>query len=600
MKRMTVKEILNCPEFAQYISPNNIHFFVTKKSDVEEIANVSNISMADISMDDSIFEQMQQGKSSDAVMTSIITHGINDSLKKYASKLSSDKLALLLGYQSLQMWTALNSCFLGKGISGHEELFFENGDYVVVDGKNIEGQINGKPLNTETQIMAMQDKLARGIIRANAQFDQKSKKSIELKGTYTRSGMSQEPVILRVSSKNLYGISMHWSLYTTLNYESLREFIKDGTISRNDLLTAFRKADPSYKGILIMLMNEGILTENEIIRKLYNKKSFDEIASDDETPYNVVELLYQGGKIPLKTLEKVSTLGNLVTGHAKNILDIKDIEECAKKFQGKEQDLSTEMKNILSVYREMPKEETINKLGELLTHNVLNYATSMNLLKKLESEKIISSEDKSYIEGIMSDFKTNELLNDTENKVLDVKESGERRQSYVSGLTIDPEVRMEYFKSLGAVKKVKIKGESFIADSEENRGKRNSMDGYELFILPAKKIAILEKLYETTRDKDGNIVYKRNDKGELIPAVENATYMMPIELAKEFAETKNKRELIQSPYVERTYHSSAWVENTERKMMKLRPEIQFDEKETKKWADLVRENYRKNKNAMTL
>ena len=112
-------------------------------------------------------------------------------------------------------------------------------------------------------------------------------------------------------------------------------------------------------------------------------------------------------------------------------------------------------------------------------------------------------------------------------------------------------------------------------------------------------MAILEKLYETTRDKNGKIEYKKNKEGKLIPAVENATYIIPIEMAADFARKKNKKELIESSDVRRVSHSMEWVSNLESKaksLMKIRGvEVEFDEKNTELWAERIRQNYIENK-----
>lgn len=243
----------------------------------------------------------------------------------------------------------------------------------------------------------------------------------------------------------------------------------------------------------------------------------------------------------------------------------------------------------------------LTEISELLTHDIFDYSTSMEYLKHMQHRGIISEEERQYIEVLCQNFKTDELINNRENELLDVTGEGEKLvQPRVPRLTIDPQIRLNYLRSLGAVKKLRVRGETFLKDSPENSGKRNSLDGYEMFIIPSKKIAVLEKLYETTRDKQGNIVYRKNKNGELIPAIENATYFIPIAMAKDFVEKKNKRDLIKSPFVERVYHTADWVVNCERKMHLIVPSIELSKENSKKWDAKVRENYTQNKEDMSL
>ena len=110
-----------------------------------------------------------------------------------------------------------------------------------------------------------------------------------------------------------------------------------------------------------------------------------------------------------------------------------------------------------------------------------------------------------------------------------------------------------------------------------------------------KKIAVLEKFYEVTRDKNENIVYKKDENGNLIAAIENATYIMPIGMAKDFAERKNKQQLRQSPYVTSVSHTMNWIRNTENAIALVAEraglQVEFSRENTEKWSKLVKENY---------
>lgn len=155
-------------------------------------------------------------------------------------------------------------------------------------------------------------------------------------------------------------------------------------------------------------------------------------------------------------------------------------------------------------------------------------------------------------------FKDEELVDIEDTQATDDK----------AGFSIDPHVRMGYFQSLGKVKKVQINGKSFIEDQTQ-QVRRNSLDGYEMFVILSEGITIVDKLYETIRDANGNITYKLNEQGERIPALECSTYFMPLDMAREFFDANNKHEMLKSPFVERTYHTMNWAVSSDFKVKKM-------------------------------
>ena len=234
-----------------------------------------------------------------------------------------------------------------------------------------------------------------------------------------------------------------------------------------------------------------------------------------------------------------------------------------------------------------------NKIGELLTHNVLNYDESISFLSFLVEHKHIAQEQSDYYEKLMSDFKTNQLLNISQ--VEELGYTGQKTgETHKAGVAIDPNLRIKYLKSIGSVKRIIIKGKKMLSD-QTGRERKNTIDGYELLILPEKRIGILEKFYESTRSASNDIGYKHNKKGELIPAISNATYIIPIGLAKELAENKNKQELLRLPYVRRCFHTANWVNMLESRIKEVSPEIEFDKQNTDIWAKKISENYRTNR-----
>ena len=158
-------------------------------------------------------------------------------------------------------------------------------------------------------------------------------------------------------------------------------------------------------------------------------------------------------------------------------------------------------------------------------------------------------------------------------------------------MTIDPQLRAKYFEDIGGVKSIFINGSRLIND-EEGKNKKNSLDGYQLLVFPDKGVAVLEKFFETTH-KDGKVDFKRDENGDLIPAVENATYVIPIEKAVEYATRKNKKDLRSMKRGAITvYHSRNWVKQLEAAMKEIAPEYaKFSKNKTDEWTQIIKEDY---------
>ena len=87
--------------------------------------------------------------------------------------------------------------------------------------------------------------------------------------------------------------------------------------------------------------------------------------------------------------------------------------------------------------------------------------------------------------------------------------------------------------------------------------------------------------------------YKTDKEGNLIPAIENATYVIPIEKAVEYATRKNKKGLRQMKNGMYTiYHSANWVKYIEKAMKRIAPQYaKFDEEKMDEWSKTVKEDY---------
>lgn len=609
MNKLSVKEILNHPELAQYIVPQNCALFLTKSKDYVQVANMANTSITEaaqrileLSTGHTIEEALEK-ENSDVIVTREYAKSINGVFQDYHNKISADKLMLYVGLTASRVLQSLNRAFSERPLKGKEELFFENGDYVVVDETKINGNISN---NKETQLFELKDRLARVILIAASQFadnQKRNKKYVsEIAGTYYHSGQDGRKEKIKFTEKELLDYARSVEVMASMSNEALAKAIDEGLASKNTLLKHIEKGKIDKK-VATDFLEYGVITADDFVKRVHKKSNFGEVMEDPSVDHFTKLILFNNNRVPLETFKKVADFSLAFKAYIFKNITIQEFQDIikTKNLEPEELSFTGDWNIVATAYSDRDKKDIVTDMSELLTHDVFDYTQSMSYLEFMQRRKIISEEDKKYLENIMRDFKINELVNDSENQLIEVKGEGNwKESSHVSSLTIDPQARINYLTSLGAVKKLIVRGENFVKDSPEEIGKRNSLDGYEMFIIPSKKIAVLEKLYETTRDKQGNIIYRHNKKGELIPAVENATYIMPIEMAKEFVEKKNKRDLIKSPYVERSIHTADWVMSTERKIKKIRPEVEFNRDNSQKWSELIKQNYKKNKDERSL
>lgn len=344
------------------------------------------------------------------------------------------------------------------------------------------------------------------------------------------------------------------------------DFIKEGILQKDKVMYALKKKAKEKKleeykdSYLLYLLAEGAIEPSDLFRHFAITPA--QLIKRDVT-WDSRFLAYINGKVSVKDLENAK------------LDDFTNFEiqpSTLRLYKGK-----------------------INQIAEILTHNVLDSQSSESYLEQLQEQKVITEEDRAYLKKIMIDFKTEQLLNNADNESFFNQTSKLHGEisipTFKQGIAIDPVLRAEYLRSIGAIKSVKIKGVNE-ETSKENR--ENGLDGYELLVLPDKEVAILEKFYECTRDEKGNVKYRLNKSGNKIPATDNATYILPIELARDLVESKNKRQLLDNPLVSRSFHTANWVGITERKIMQVNREVEFDENNTKKYRDLIEKNYKRN------
>ena len=563
---MTIDQLLKVEQFNFLISPYDTSFFVNKSKEAENLRIVFQSDLSTYMMtgevpvpEYSCFDESNSDTSMTAVQGSIMKNIIALNKEKSISSL----LALYFGAISQKYLKWILDAENGKH-QGRDEFCYNDGEIVVVDRNNVS---TNKP-GSSTQ--SIKSRLAEGVLIAASEF-QNTKRPITRNGIYYGRGLNNVATRETIDSGKLKAFAKSKETLSSLDQSKFAEYIRSGLLKKWDVLRYIERGMISAD-IAIDLMIEGVFNPSDIYAKALNVKNESELASSEKISFLSKLYLYSNGKMKIADLERAAKFEEKRKGIS---LSENDIKKVAKYYKG-----------------------NINKISELLTHNVLDFTVSMAFLDGLINEGIITSEEKDYLVNIINDFKTSELLNGTENQRFESSRNvGQRPKAHSNGVTIDPNLRKDYFASIGDVKEIFINGERLISDESEDVSEKNSIDGYQLIIIPDKKIAILEKFYEVTRNKDGKLEYKKDKNGNYIAATEHATYIMPIAVAKDFAETKNKQELMKSPYVARTLHSMNWVINTENAMTTVARraglDIEFDRKNTDKWADKTMENYKK-------
>lgn len=568
MKKLSLREILEVPQFSFFIDPANFPNFSMKKQDGVALQMEANMLNQEKMLEMINSEETTQGDLEFARTDNFYTKSAatveRTTLENNEKKINVNSLILQLAFMSKYFLSQIEKSEKGDR-KVNAELAFANGDIVSIRNGNIAiSSLEEKPRD----ISKIKSDLAECILLANQQllYQRNTKMTLGISGRYHECGIAQNKIIMNYSIKDLMQDSKSPLVLKALSKDKISELMEERLIPMGGLLKAL-SAGTIDKNIAIQLMLEGKINQDEVVNRIFKKSNIQGVALDESTSFESKLLLYSTGKISIDVLERG-----------------------AQKYQEENLDLTDVLGKMSAFF-----DGNINKISELLTHHVLDYTNSMKFLQILQNNEQISEQDRTYLEKVMSDFKIDELVNNTENgELVNSTSSNVASVGYVPRLTIDPDRRLGYLKSIGAVKKLKIRGETLVKDSEENEGKKNSLDGYEIFIIPDKKIAVLEKLYEVTRDKDGKIEYKTNKEGKLIPAINNATYVLPIEMAKELVEKRNKSDLIASPYVRKANHTLDWVTNLESKMRAVNPSIEFDKKNTKHWSDFIRKNYTEN------
>jgi len=499
---------------------------------------------------------------SDAYATHMNAEASREVLSRNTKKISGDSYVLFQAMLAKKYYEWLMKAESGKHV-GHDEFCFASGLIVSID----DNEVKTNARHGEIKIAEVKDMLIETMCKANQIMQQTpayKNKPLSISGMYISRGVASfgksEPE--GITSKSLADFLKSPSFIASLDPYKLSDYVQKGYIKRNDLIRVLKKSSLP-ENMIVEILSKGLVSEREVF-KVLGISSYADLVKRRNYSLESGLVLYSSGKLSIQELEKL-------------FKDKEDVQMPSERF----------WKRISEYYR-----GNINKISELITHNVIDYTSSMEFLDYLEFDFAVTNKQRSYLESIMNDFKDDELVNIVPNGL---RTGGGSRVKYkhVPNLTIDPEMRKSYLRSVGDVKELRIKGSPLLKDDSAGVTKKNSLDGYQLVILPDKKVAILEKFYEVERDKDDNIVYKRDKEGNLIPAIENATYIIPIGMARDFATRKNKQQLMHSRFVRRAAHTLNWVENVESKIKEINPEAKFNKENTAKWAKKISDNYKK-------
>ena len=516
---------------------------------------------------------LQRKFNTDSRSTHIESECVKEALIENNRNISISQLALFYGMLAKKYYTWIQKAERGEH-KGYDEFCFTNGFiFSITDNRIISNDVNSERPYYSTE--DIKDSLVETMLKAN-QICQKenknSNKRFGIRGEYFLRGASVQgsSVLESIDSKSFSDFLKSEEFISSLNPKKIEEYIKKGYYSKNDFIKIIKRGNLPEEIVAELIGKKLISSNDNEVLKLFNVKSYKDLIKKKKYGLETAIILYSAKRITMQDLEEL-------------FKDRDDISMPQKAF----------WERVSHYYQ-----DDLNKISELITHNVIDYTSSIDFLETLSERFVISEDEKKYLNKVMDDFKTDELINDTENGV---REFGgiSRYDSKKKGLTIDPEKRKAYLRSIGDVKELVIRGETLLQDDSDDKlddtqkeqKKINSLDGYQVVIIPDKRVAILEKFYEVKRDKDGKIVFRKNEEGKLVPAIENATYIIPIGMARDFATRKNKQELMRSRLVRRTAHTRAWVTNTESRIKDINPEAEFNPKNTKRWSRIIEKNY---------
>ena len=442
----------------------------------------------------------------------------------------------------------MNNCYECYDGNGDSVVSFDGVDWIRI--AHMKFPIEVEPFNKKEMCSKAIMQMFKAYRILNSKSDKK--RFIPLrKGTFRQFNLTEDQYSYEKMSNALHSKTV----WQNMDYTQIDEWISQEIITREELMQAF-------EGGMILPRDIAIINELGIIPEISEKAQLNEQAQNSQLFAKL--LLYTRGKAKIEDIEKFLE----EYPEQRNFIDTNMIEELSLGFH---------------------KFDARNSLYSLLVHDILDYDQSMVLIRKMKEDRKLTDADEEYLKKGIHDFKVNQLINMQQSAPFKSWKNCKISTSF-GRLTIDPNVRRDYFENMGSVKSIFI-GNSLLIGIGHSSTSRNSLDGYQLLVIPDKGVGILEKFFET-KHEDGKIVYKKDKDGNLIPTIENATYVMPIEKAAEYATRRNKRDLTNSGNVKKVYHTRNWSKALEASMEAIAPKYaKFDRDTSDKWAKIIADNY---------
>ena len=368
---------------------------------------------------------------------------------------------------------------------------------------------------------------------------------------------------------------------TSSNLPTILLLVEKGIFSIDDITaldieeTGLPLSDISYKGISI-LYSAGKIPEINLLDippaeliNCWKNNLLIENALEILSPTDFIES-YSKGQLDCKDLLHIYDTGKI------ELIDL----DCLSQIEL--QDAILEM-HILSDNKEEEfniKERAISpkSIAELFLKQKIDYDT----FRKLYDEGKISKEvyDKAIEDyDIESEMKKIRQLSSIENIAMPEGSIIPTSPSPLPGplpttkkVSIDPELRNEFLEALGCESSIPIS--------------TGALKGYMFIPIPSLKTAVLEKLYNTN-----------SRTGALTPALDNATFVLPLIKALELATSSNKTDLRKLDNVHPVNHTKGWAKNILSGIKKGNPSFEYKryKEDYSDLIELIAQNYIENR-----
>ena len=460
MSKLSLKDILNIQPLSFYIEAQEFGNFVTKRSDYEILANLynsekidkifSNVSKTnEDATGEGLFEERDFKKDSDCMVTSLYGKALEDVLLANEKKVDTEKLLLFLAGLAVFYVTKIEN---GK----KEEIVYRNGDIVIADKGKLVGKSKDSDEYKPIDDLLFKQSLVEGIFIAYRMLQEqiKKNKNINVSGVYVGRGTNAKDSRFTFDLNFFEKVCDEKQLYLFFSNQKIEELLQKRILSKQQVLKHVSKE------MNLILFKEGIFEKSELLNKVFKAKNFDEVLKRKNESIQTKLLIYLIGET--------------------------DIETLRKSFSNREESFLKIFYNSIA-----NMVDTKKQLGEILTHDIFTYSEAMEFLDALLEKGVIDQEQKEYYKKIREDFDTNEIISDAVTGKIDFKRKPTDEVYKKSTLSIDPDLRFDYFESIGTVKRILINGEFAVSEADEDLRKRsNSLDGYELLVIPEKRIAV--------------------------------------------------------------------------------------------------------------